>query len=62
MSSTNYSNNVSSSFKEENTSKKINIISNNENGINIINNNNSFNDIKIKLEKIIFYFLIFSNL
>ena len=52
MSSTNYSNNVSNSFKEENTSKKINIISNNENGINIINNNNSFNDIKIKLEKI----------
>ena len=52
MSSTNYSNNISNSFKEENTSKKINIISNNENGINIINNNNSFNDIKIKLEKI----------
>ena len=52
MSSTNYSNNVSNSFKEENTSKKINIISNNENVTNIINNNNSFNDIKIKLEKI----------
>ena len=52
MSSTNYSNNVSNSFKEENTSKKFNIISNNENVTNIINNNNSFNDIKIKLEKI----------
>ena len=52
MSSTNYSNNVSNSFKEENTSKKINVISNNENVTNIINNNNSFNDIKIKLEKI----------
>lgn len=52
MSSTNYSNNVSNSFKEENTSKKINIISNNENVTNMINNNNSFNDIKIKLEKI----------
>ena len=52
MSSINYSNNVSNSFKEENTSKKINIISNNENVTNIINNNNSFNDIKIKLEKI----------
>ena len=52
MSSTNYSNNVSNSFKEENTSKKNNIISNNENVTNIINNNNSFNDIKIKLEKI----------
>ena len=51
MSSTNYSNNVSNSFKEENTSKKNNIISNNEIMTNI-NNNNSFNDIKIKLEKI----------
>jgi hypothetical protein len=45
MSSTNYSNNVSNSFKEENTLKKNNIISNNE-------NNTSFYDIKIKLEKI----------
>ena len=52
MSSTNYSNNVSNSFKEENTSKKNNIISNNEIMTNINNNNNSFNDIKIKLEKI----------
>ena len=52
MSSTNYSNNVSSSFKEENIPKKSNIISNNENVSNIFNNNNSFNDIKIKLEKI----------
>ena len=52
MSSTNYSNNVSNSFKEENTLKKNNIISNNENNININNNNTSFNDIKIKLEKI----------
>ena len=52
MSSTNYSNNVSNSFKEENTSKKNNIILNNEIMTNINNNNNSFNDIKIKLEKI----------
>ena len=52
MSSTNYSNNVSNSFKEENISKKNNIISNNEIMTNINNNNNSFNDIKIKLEKI----------
>ena len=51
MSSTNYSNNVSNSFKEENTSKKNNIIPNIEFMVNN-NNNNSFNDIKIKLEKI----------
>ena len=57
--STNYSNNISSSFKEETTLKKNTSILNNENNKNnsinyyySINKNNSFNEIKIKLESI----------
>lgn len=51
MSSTNYSNTVSNSFKEENTNKKNNSILNNEVTTND-NNKITFNDLKIKLENI----------
>jgi len=53
MSSTNYSNNVSNFFKDENmTLKKSHSILNNEINNNSQNNNISFNKIKIKLENI----------
>ena len=53
MSSTNYSNNVSNFFKDENmTLKKSHSILNSEINNNSHNNNISFNKIKIKLENI----------
>ena len=55
MSSTNYSNNITNSFKEEISNTKNNnnsTLNNRQNNDNINNNSISFNDIKIKLEKI----------